>query len=185
MGKRSPAPVAGVLKRAPVAGLSRDIATIKRLLKDCGDMLMSDLLELLQDDLKRRKPGRPPEWDDHTHRIIYIDVEAVKAMGVRPRLACRTVAYWHKLTRPVVEARYKKGQALFEQMTEQEKLELREAHRPRIGRLIKECGILIKDAQPATWDGVPPIKRLRPDERRRLTQAFFKWRRANKILDSQ
>jgi hypothetical protein len=183
--KPNPAPVAGILKRAKPAGLSRDVATIKRLLKDCGDMLVSDLLELLQDDLKRRKPGRPPEWDDHMHRIIYIDVEAVKRMGVGQRLACRTVAYWHELTRPVVEDRHKKGKPLFEQMTAQEKSELQEAHASRISRFIKECGILTKDAQPAIWNGAPPIKKLRPDERHRLTLAFSKWRRTNKILDSK
>jgi hypothetical protein len=66
----------------------RDVAALKRVIEQLGDMLLSEAIERLD-----AGPGAPQRWDfDHLFDL-YLDIELAKdRRGIRAAQACREIA---------------------------------------------------------------------------------------------
>jgi hypothetical protein len=81
----------------------RDAATLQRLLDKHGDLKLSEVLEKVCNP----RAGRPPSWDAFMLNEVYLGIEAMKAAGVKsPR---SQFAKFHKLSKDIVDARYRQG----------------------------------------------------------------------------
>jgi hypothetical protein len=171
-------------KRAKPQELSRDISIVRRLIKEWGGgMLLFDVLDLLQDDLKSRKSGAPKEWDDGALLSIYRDVEELMiAKNVKQQRACLTVAWWNRISFKVIEARRIQGQAAWESLPEEKRILHADISRDRVRRNLMKFGMLPTGAKLPSSTGRRGFGLMRPDERRRVIQIDKRLRAQRAVL---
>jgi hypothetical protein len=86
-----------------------DIATLERLGKKFGDVKLSEAVE----NLKHPRNGHPLKWNVHKLADVWLGVEAIKAVGIKPNKAFNEFATFSNLTVPKVKYAYGKARRRF------------------------------------------------------------------------
>jgi hypothetical protein len=87
----------------------RDLAAAERLLRKFGDVKISAAVQ----NLKNPRAGHPQKWDAHKLLDVFLSIEAIKALGIKPTQAFKEFANHSRLTLPQVKYIYRNGRNRF------------------------------------------------------------------------
>lgn len=88
----------------------RDLAALERVFRKLGDVKISEAVQ----NLRNPRPGQPVKWDVQRLVDVFLGVEAIKAMDIKPTRAFHDFAIYSKLSVPQVKYAYREGRHIAE-----------------------------------------------------------------------
>ncbi|MET3838751.1 hypothetical protein [Bradyrhizobium sp. OAE829] len=117
----------------------RDLATLERLWRKFGDVKISEAIH----KLRNPRAGQPIKWDMSKVVDVFLGVEAIKSIGLKPERAFNEFTSYSKLTLPQVKYAYAKG---------------RHIAKPFLGHLDQSIDMLLNGVKHTDEKGEPELR---------------------------